>query len=193
MVTSNQGTTLLDAVRQWPTPCARSSAGASETQTREGAPDLQTLTREWATPAAGLFNYSESPESFAARSARLVAEGTRPLGANLGQQAQGWQTPRASDGAKGGPAQALKGKPALTAQARAHPAARAWPSPAVRDFKGPVVTATERADGTDRTRDQLPNAVAFWDGPGTRRRRWLGRLARPRRPRSGSIPNLWRR
>ena len=106
--------------------------------------------REWATPAASLMNYSESPESFEARSARLVEQGTRPLGVNLGQQAQTWSnatgacegrrdlqtdvarwsTPRASDGDKGGPNQTQKGKPALSAQAAN------WPTPRASEGKG---------------------------------------------------------
>lgn len=115
--------------------------------------------REWATPAAGLANYTEPPETFAARSEALVARGSRPLGVNLGQQAQTWQTPRASDGDKGGPNQSLKGKPSLTAQAST---ALAWPTPAARDAKGangPEHLAKERGH-----HDQLPNAVALWSG-----------------------------
>jgi hypothetical protein len=50
-----------------------------------------------------LLNYLEQPENFAARSQRLVEQGTRPLGANLGQQAQNWPTPRASEGKGTGP------------------------------------------------------------------------------------------
>lgn len=109
---------------------------------------LTDAMREWATPVAGLANYQEPPETFAASSEALVTKGSRPLGVNLGQQAQGWPTPqardskgtpsvlrtensrplneatvtwptpRASDGEKGGPGQALKGKPSLTALAR---------------------------------------------------------------------------
>lgn len=115
--------------------------------------------REWATPAAGLANYTEPPETFAASSEALVAEGTRPLGVNFGQQAQTWQTPRASDGDKGGPNQSLRGKPSLTAQAST---ALAWPTPAARDAKGangPEHLAKERGH-----HDQLPNAVALWSG-----------------------------
>lgn len=81
---------------------------------------LTDAMREWATPAAGLANYMEPPETFAARSEALVAKGSRPLGVNLGQQAQGWPTPRSSDGDKGGPNQAQKGKPSLVALARGH-------------------------------------------------------------------------
>lgn len=138
---------------------SRSSArGTTTTGVMHPGTSLTDAMREWATPNAQLHNYLEDPESYAARSARLVAEGTRPLGVNLGQQAQTWQTPRASDGDKGGPNQTLKGKPSLTAQARAE----AWPTPAARDSKGangPEHLAKERGH-----HDQLPNAVALWSG-----------------------------
>lgn len=58
---------------------------------------LTDAMRQWATPAAGLLNYLEQPENYEARSQRLVEQGTRPLGADLGQQAQTWPTPAASD------------------------------------------------------------------------------------------------
>lgn len=54
---------------------------------------LLDAAKDWATPAASLINYEEDPASFQNRSARLKAEGTRPLGANLGQEAKMWQTP----------------------------------------------------------------------------------------------------
>lgn len=92
---------------------------------------LTDAMRQWATPASWLLNYLEAPENYAARSQRLVEQGTRPLGANLGQQAQTWQTPRASDGEKGGPGQSLKGKPSLVAQAVA-----TWPTPRASEGKG---------------------------------------------------------
>ena len=96
--------------------------------------------REWATPNAQLHNYLEGPESYAARSARLVAEGTRPLGVNLGQQAQTWRTPTARDGS--------------TTGAR---------DPEERLSQGhsdsPEHLAKERGH-----HDQLPNAVALWSG-----------------------------
>lgn len=67
----------------------------------------------WATPSASLQNYLESPASFDARSSRLVAKGSRPLGINLGQQAKRWPTPAARD-AKG------KNGPEHLAKARGH-------------------------------------------------------------------------
>jgi hypothetical protein len=58
---------------------------------------LTDKMREWATPVASMVNYDEAPENFEARSERLEAEGSRPLGANLGQQSKAWPTPAASD------------------------------------------------------------------------------------------------
>lgn len=67
--------------------------------------DAVALIEPWATPTAGLHNEQEDPASFQARSVRLLAAGSRPLGANLGQQAQTvphpWATPNTID-ARGG-------------------------------------------------------------------------------------------
>ena len=128
---------------------------------------LTDKIRQWATPAASLINYDETPESFEARSARLVEQGTRPLGANLGQDAKKWstpqardpkgkpkgdfnqanlvrdahqwQTPRASDPEKGSPNQSLKGKPSLTAQG-----VKRWPTAAASDYKGSAKVGQRR-------------------------------------------------
>jgi len=104
-------------------------------------------------------NYSEDPKSFQARSQRLVDQGSRPLGINLGQQTATWQTPRASDGEKGGPNQTLKGKPALTNQART------WPTATVGDSRqsGRHTTKTDVMHaGTTMT-----DAVRNWPTPMT--------------------------
>jgi len=96
----HSGVTLTDAaVRNWPTPRASDGDKGGPNQTQKGVPSLVALERSglWETPAAGQFNYSESPESFEARSAELLARGSRPLGVNLGQQAQRWATPAARD------------------------------------------------------------------------------------------------
>lgn len=92
------GTTLTDAMRGWQPRSATDGEKGGPNQSLKGKPALSSEAAHWATPAAGLHNYAESPESFEARSARLVEQGTRPLGANLGQQAQGWRTPTARDG-----------------------------------------------------------------------------------------------
>ena len=70
-------------------------------------------------------------------------------------QAQQWQTPRATDGTKGGPNQAgSKGDLMLPS------AAAQWPTPASRDWKGTNSTAHIETNGTGRRHmDQLPNFV----------------------------------
>jgi hypothetical protein len=108
----------LVAASVWPTPAARDHKGIDTTQLRDhnarplnevaawatphgnsckgpgnasgNGDNLQTMALSaWATPSAGLHNYDEDSASFQARSERLVAQGTRPLGANLGQEALG--------------------------------------------------------------------------------------------------------
>jgi len=66
-----------------------------------------------------------------------------------------WQTPRASDGEKGGPNQTLKGQPSLVNQARRS----LWPTPAARDYKG--ANGEEHLAKARGHHDQLPNAVAL--------------------------------
>lgn len=85
----HSGVTLTDAaVRNWPTPRASDGDKGGPNQTQKGVPSLVALAR------SGLW---ASPESFEARSAELLARGSRPLGVNLGQQAQRWATPAARD------------------------------------------------------------------------------------------------
>ncbi|WP_235829725.1 DNA methyltransferase [Frigidibacter oleivorans] len=82
----------------WQTP--RVSVGP---YTRDhGNPEAERLTLQgqaiqWATPAAGLMNYDEPPETFAARGQALMQRGLPRQGINLGQQAQTWPTPAARD------------------------------------------------------------------------------------------------
>jgi len=122
---------------------------------------LTDAMREWATPAAGLANYTEPPETFAARSEALVARGSRPLGVNLGQQAQTWRTPTARDGSTTGardPEERLSQGHSVGLKDQV----TTWPTPAAHDAKGangPEHLAKERGH-----HDQLPNAVALWSG-----------------------------
>lgn len=121
----HSGTTLTDAaVRQWPTPTADragSNQGGGMGRVGPVRPSLETLASEWRTPSS-----SECSGGPQAPEKRLA--GGHAL--RLRDQVSTWQTPRASDGDKGGPNQALKGKPALTAQARR------WGTPQSRDAKG---------------------------------------------------------
>ena len=68
------------------------------------------------------------------------------------------QTPRSTDGEKGGPNQTMAGKPALTAQA-----CRMWPTPNATDYKG----ASTRTAGKERPLcdDDLPTRVSRWGTP----------------------------
>jgi len=141
---------------------SRSSArGTTTTGVMHPGTSLTDAMREWATPNAQLHNYLEGPESYAARSARLVAEGTRPLGVNLGQQAQTWRTPTARDGSTTGardPEERLSQGHSVGLKDQV----TTWPTPAARDSKGansPEHLAKERGH-----HDQLPNAVALWSG-----------------------------
>lgn len=90
-----------DASSFWPTAVVSDSESSARGTTTTGVmhpgASLTDAMREWATPNASLHNYLEEPASYEERSARLVAEGTRPLGVNLGQQAQTWPTPAARD------------------------------------------------------------------------------------------------
>lgn len=152
------GTTLTDATRAWQTPRASDGEKGGPNQTLKGKPALSMEAAQWATPAAGLHNYAENPESFEARSARLVEQGTRPLGVNLGQQAQGWRSPTARDGSGTG------GADPVVRLEQGHSVGlkdqvTTWPTPAARDHKGansPEHLAKERGH-----HDQLPNAVAM--------------------------------
>ena len=78
----------------WPTATKQDSSSSA----RHWCASAESANLLWATPAAGLNNYRESTQSFEARSQRLLEAGTRPLGANLGQQAQMWRTPSVQDG-----------------------------------------------------------------------------------------------
>lgn len=80
--------TAAPASSCWPTAVTSDSRSSAR----------HTTTATAMQPGTSLTDAMRSPERFKARSARLTAQGTRPLGANLGQQAQGWRTPTARDG-----------------------------------------------------------------------------------------------
>lgn len=181
----------------WPTAAvsdSRSSARGTTTGVMHPGTSLTDAMREWATPAAGLANYTEPPETFAARSEALVARGSRPLGVNLGQQAQTWRTPTARDGSTTGardPEERLsqghsvglkdqvttwqtlrasdgdKGGPNQTL--RGKPSLTAQASTALA-WPTPAARDAKGANGPEHLakerghHDQLPNAVALWSG-----------------------------
>jgi hypothetical protein len=133
---------------------------------------LTDKMREWATPTAGAFNYGETPESFAARSAALVVAGSRPLGANLGQQAQGWRTPTARDGSGTGgadPAVRLEQGHSVGLKDQA----TTWPTPGASDEKWRISqadTAARRiASGKQVSLEcRAVDAVSKWPTPAAR-------------------------
>lgn len=162
MLTGNQGTTLLDAVRGW-----------------------SPASGHWPTPDAAVSNDGEEPGTFLARKERHAtktdAEPTRagvplalavkwatpttPTGGSVSRghdrvdellltgQAQAWATPRATEGEKGGPnGRDGSGSLHLAAQSAA------WPTPNASDDKG----ASTRTEGRERTPadDDLPTRVA---------------------------------
>ena len=132
MLTGNQGTTLLDAVRGW-TPASG----------------------HWPTPDAAVSNDGEEPETFLARKERHAtktdAEPTR-AGVPLALAVK-WATPRATEGEKGGPnGRDGSGSLHLAAQSAA------WPTPNASDDKG----ASTRTEGRERppADDDLPTRIA---------------------------------
>ncbi len=103
---------------------------------------LTDKMREWATPVASMVNYDEQPENFEARSERLEAEGSRPLGANLGQQSKTWSTPQAHE-AQGTPSEGFNEK-SLTRDAAV------WQTPTVG-----AATNGNATRGGERSSEQL--------------------------------------
>ena len=106
----------------WPMPRnspqeARTTKTTPSQEKGEHGRYLSAEAGAWATPAARDWK-SDNPEQspdHAPPLGRQVLKGIGPASQkNSGQQ---WQTPRGSDGEKGGPNQALKGKPALASQA----------------------------------------------------------------------------
>jgi hypothetical protein len=110
--------------RELVTPAPRSPFELLTLERRIDGSVSSFSVEEWATPAAGLANYSEPLETWKARSAKLLERGSRPLGINLGQQARGWATPQARD---------HKGEPQPGHNDWNLPKqVRAWPTPIAR-------------------------------------------------------------
>ena len=154
----------------WPTPQAHDSAMGNPSRvnrhgTEHGGRDLSDwAAAAWATPNAGLHNYHEDPASFQARSHRLEESGSRPLGANLGQQAmRTWPTPQARDHKSG-----LASRNTMEANARPLSEAAAWATATAGDAKSSGsrntpgskahqgVTLTDMAKGNGST-GRIPN------------------------------------
>ena len=148
----------------WPTAKALTGGANSRREERgAGGPDLQEAVQSWATPTAVMTRGGWTAEQLVARQEE-VKQATKDrgvhhtgngFGLSLAAQASIWQTPRASDGEKGGPNQKFgAGGIPLPAQAAQ------WPTPAARDWKGEN-GAEHLTNGSGRLHlDQLPNAVA---------------------------------
>lgn len=125
----HSGTTLTDAIRDWPTPNVPNGGRSTDHAERQGntlyhngkkvQEGLESTSRDWQTPNAGLFNSRK----------QVGAEDRQDL---LGGQVEKWKTPHGMAGID------HTGK-----------AGERWPSPMARDHKGGGVM-TERKDGKSR-------------------------------------------
>lgn len=103
----------------------------------------------WPTPDASVstgYNQSASPRA-----------AVRPALARLGSC---WQTPRATDGDKGGPNQTLKGSPALVAQA-----VRLWPTSSVGDGDKYAVSQNPRSQAAKSLHPRSLEVSSWWPTP----------------------------
>jgi hypothetical protein len=84
----HDGVTLIDAIRMWPTPHGFNGQDKDGGYGTGG--EFKKFCKLWATPAAGVFNDSETPESWNARADRLKEKHQNGNGAGkpLGIQAQ---------------------------------------------------------------------------------------------------------
>jgi hypothetical protein len=86
----------------WPIPRTTGLDGGSNSRNAAKARGY------WPTPDVGVFNLTESFESWVARSARMGARHQHaPFRPPLALAVRIWSTPRASDGEKGGPNQSF--------------------------------------------------------------------------------------
>lgn len=83
---------------------------------RQGSDGLAVQVRHWPTPTTANPNEGEDPKSHAARSAALVARGSRPLSEPLGMAARTWTTTTTRD-YKTGQLPSRQGSDALPVQA----------------------------------------------------------------------------
>lgn len=95
---------LNDTVATWPTPMEGTPAqnGNSAAGNNDFSRRAEALAKAvtWGTPASSMQNYDENPQTYLARQSQA--------GINLGQQAQNWPTPSASQDTKGDTAQVTK-------------------------------------------------------------------------------------
>lgn len=132
----------------WPTPKS-SNAGPDFAKIQRSATGLSLHT-----VMAGV-SYWPTPTVADVQGGRKTRSGTRSAEALL-NGLMTWSTPRASDGAKGGPNQSF-GAGGQPLPAQMHQAA-AWVTPSARDWKDSAGMATTRPDGRSRI-DQLPHQM----------------------------------
>jgi len=139
------GTTLTDAIRQWPTPAVPNGGrampkGMSLTgQTVDGEKRqvmLEHVATNWPTPRA------EDSE---------MAGAHRGTPDTLTSATRSWPTPTTSDGATG-----ATGADHRQGAAPLRQAASGWPTPTARDWKG--------QDPPGRQSESLGALVEHWDG-----------------------------
>ncbi len=78
----------LVAQRNWPTPTARCANSPSETETRQGAEDLQTAVQKWPTPTARDYKSGKH---------QTQTQRGRTAGPSLAEAVTQWPTPQARD------------------------------------------------------------------------------------------------
>ena len=141
---------------------ARLSTARAEDGERAGmrhsrgvADTLTAQARLWGTPSAGLANYDENPGTFAQRGQELKSRGHSAQGANLGQQAQIFPTPKAlTGGANSRRKERGAGGPDLQEFVQDQP----WPTASARDWKdtpGMAIEGTNPDGSTRQRQDQL--------------------------------------
>ena len=155
----SHGPDLATKAAVWNTPSVAASTNGQANRGGERSSELLLAgqAREWATPSASLMNYSEDPRSFQARSKRLVEQGSRPLGVNLGQQASVWPTATVGDSRQSGRHSTTTD--VMHSGTTMTDAIRNWPTPATRDCKG--ANGPEHLAKPRGHHDQLPNAVVL--------------------------------
>ena len=123
-----------DSFGQWATRLRRVCSARQKSVRRTGG----RASSSWPTPMSlhpGTASYNPAGNSDFTRKAEALALGIT-----------NWSTPKATDGAKGGPGQSYGsgGTPPLPAQAAQ------WPTPAAQNWKGSSEASVTRADGKSR-------------------------------------------
>lgn len=150
--------TLQTEVMNWSTPMARLGDNRRSPQAkrwgcekRHGGWNLDDqVAALWPTPAASLTNDDEEPETFLARQEVPKVKGINGNGAGMpltvaAKLSDAWSTPRASDGAKGGPNQSFGAGGVPLASQTAN-----WGTPTTMDARGRTYTRDSVEKGAER-------------------------------------------